>query len=150
MRFTTTFAGGVMVLAILSQTSSVQAQLPECTITFDTTCPNAGAECGATFSGGTGCIFAGLGLCYDTGLKSYGVSSVSPLTISLSDDLNSLEVFIAHQGAGVSGTMRFFDAEVGGNEVDAPLMTNGNCLLVMPARQLVFFSVPVVSKNSNA
>ena len=36
--------------------------------------------------------------------------------------------------------MRFFDAVVGGNQVGAPLLTNGDCLPGMPPNQTVSFS----------
>ncbi len=114
--------------------------LPECTITFDTGCPNQMPQCGASFAGGNGCIVAGLPFCYDTGLFGYEVSAGDLLTITLEGDLNSLDVFFASGGAG-SGQMTFFDAD--GAEVDAPITTNGDCTLAMPPTQLVNFSRPV-------
>ncbi len=120
------------------------AELPTCTIDFDGACPNAGAVCGASFGGGGGCLVEGLANCYSTGLFSYKVQAASPLTITLDDDLTSLRLFFVHQGAGASGTMRFFDAAVGGNEVNAPgLVTNGDCLLSMPDPQEITFDAPV-------
>ncbi len=111
-----------------------------CTITFDPPlCPDTTPICGATFSGGS-CAFAGLPFCYDTGSLSYESTPGNPVTIDLADDLNSLLVFFAAAGTG-QGVMTFFDAQ--DVEVGAPLMTNGNCLALMPARQMVNFSSPV-------
>ena len=140
MRNMTAGPGGAMVLIlVLGQTSSGQP-LPDCTIDFEVTCPNAVELCGATFNGGFGCVFAGLANCYSSGLQSYGVTAATPLTIMLSGDLTSLQVFFANQGVAL-GTMRFFDAVVGGNEVAPPMPTNGDCLaIMMPPLQLVSFS----------
>ena len=41
-----------------------------CTIDFDASCPDAAAECGASFVGGDGCILVGLLNCYDTGSRT--------------------------------------------------------------------------------
>lgn len=132
---------GVIGLAALC--TPVLGQLPECTIDFEGACPNLD-ECGAAFVGGDGCIFAGLTNCYSSGEFSYGVSPGTPLTITLSDDLDALDVFFVHQGSTSSGEMRFFDATVGGNEVGAPLTTNGNCALgAMPPFQTRSFSTGI-------
>ncbi len=74
------------LVAVLSAGWPTEAQaecevLPACTITFDAGCPNAGEMCGAFFDGGSGCEFAGLKFCYTTGLFSYRVDPVTPLTI---------------------------------------------------------------------
>ena len=129
---------------ILGSSSSVAA-LPECTIDFEVMCPAIAVPvCGAEFAGGNGCAFEGLAFCYSSGLFSYKVTpSVGTLTITLADDLNSLEVFFTHQGPLVTGTMRFFDATVGGSEILPPLMTNGDCLLGMLTSQFITFSTPV-------
>lgn len=137
----------ISVAATTTVTHSAVGQLPNCTITFDAGCPDAGAQCGATF-GSTGvgdtCIFAGLGNCYSTGIRAFRVSPGATATITLSGDLNSLRVFLAHEIAGGAGTMTFFDGL--GVQVDAPLTTNGVCGgLVMPPTQLVFFSRSVRS-----
>ncbi len=62
------------------------------------------------------------------------------MTINLAGDLNSLLVFFAAAGTG-QGEMTFFDAQ--NAQVDAPLMTNGDCSTAMPAKQMVNFSSPV-------
>ena len=62
------------------------------------------------------------------------------MTIDLATDLNSLRVFFSTAGTG-QGVMTFFDAQ--DVQVGAPLMTNGNCLMLMPDRQMVNFSSPV-------
>ncbi len=130
-------------MGILGSTGAALAgQLPDCTIDFEAECPDAAPICGASFSGGNSCVFKGLESCYSSGLFSYKITSASPLTITLSADLITLDVFFVAQGA-VSGEMRFFDAEVGGNEVLPPLSTNGDCLLGMPDMQLVGFATPV-------
>ena len=60
------------------------AAAQQCTIDFDGTCPDAAAECGATFNGGVGCVRAGLGLCYDTGSRAYRVTAAtSPLVVTI-------------------------------------------------------------------
>lgn len=135
----------VLAVGFVGLIASVStAALPTCTIDFDTSCPNAGAVCGASFSGGGGCLVEGLTGCYSTGLFAYKVQAATPLTITLDDDLTSLRLFFAHQGPGASGTMKFFDAAVGGNEVNAPgLTTNGDCLLSMPDPQTITFDAPV-------
>ncbi len=118
--------------------------LPDCIIDFELPpCPDAAAVCGASFSGGSSCLFEGLFFCYSSGLFSYKITPATPLTITLDDDLNRLELFFAHQGAGASGEMRFFDSVLGGNEVGLPLATNGDCLVVMHPLQAVTFSTPV-------
>lgn len=135
----------IALVGLASAPLASLAELPECIIDFEVGCPNDAAQCGATFSGGGGCIFEGLAFCYSTGLFSYKITQPSsPLTITLDDDLMSLRVFFVHQGVGASGTMRFFDALVGGNEVNAPgLVTNGDCLPAMQATQEIIFDTPV-------
>ncbi len=123
-----------------SDTCTTETTLPNCTTTFDATCPDQTPVCGATFSGGSGCEIAGLPFCYDTGSFSYESTPGNPVTINLAGDLNSLLVFFATAGTG-QGVMTFFDAQ--DTQVDAPLMTNGNCLTAMPNRQMVNFSRPV-------
>ena len=115
----------------------------ECTIDFEGTCPDFVPVCGASFSGGDGCLFEGLEFCYSSGFFAYKVTPAAPLTITLSGNLTSLELFFSHQGVGASGTMHFFDAEVGGNEVGIPLATTGDCNVVMPPVQLLSFPTPV-------
>ncbi len=114
--------------------------LPFCSDDFEGPCPDVAPTCGANFSGGTSCLFIGLAFCYQSGLFSYGVSTAAPLTIDFTDDVNQISVFFAGQGPAV-GTMRFFDAD--NLEVDSPITTNGDCLLVMPPSQNVVFSRPV-------
>ncbi len=134
------------VVTICFSRASLGQALPECNIDFEGqgpgNCPNAGALCGATFVGGNGCLFEMLPFCYSSGLFSYKITPSSPLTITLSGDLNSLELFFAHQGTA-TGTMRFFDAVAGGNEVGPPLTTNGNCLALMAPLQMVSFDTPI-------
>ena len=77
--------------------ATTAGQLPNCTINFDDTCPDVSPECGATFSGGDGCNVIGEANCYSTGAFSYQVAQGGGLTITLSDDLNSVSVFFAHQ-----------------------------------------------------
>ncbi|MEE9293479.1 MAG: DUF4215 domain-containing protein [Phycisphaerae bacterium] len=109
-----------------------------CNITFDGTCPNMTPLCGADFVGSGGCIFAMLTNCYSSGLRSFKVTAAMPLTINLSGDLLKLRVFFAGQGLG-TGTMTFFD--ISAVQVDSPISTNGNCLVLpMPQKQLVTFS----------
>ena len=122
----------VGVAGLILGSSAFAGPLPDCTIDFEIMCPAVGVPvCGAQFSGGNGCVFEGLAFCYSSGVFSYKTLPGVPLTITLSGDLNTLEVFFTHQ-TGSSGTMRFFDAIVGGNEILPPLVTNGNCLLLMP------------------
>lgn len=108
-----------------------------CTINFDGTCPNVVPLCGADFNGTGGCIFKGLAFCYFSGLRSFKVTTVQPLTILLSGDLLKLRVFFSQQGLA-AGTMRFFDID--DVQVDTPLTTNGDCLLSMPPLQERTFS----------
>ena len=117
--------------------------LPECTMTFDDgMCPNAGEVCGATFTGGNGCIFAGLGLCYDTGLFGYELSAGDLMSIEFSGDVNTLDVFFATAGPE-EGTMLFFDGS--GAQVQPTAFTNGDCLMTMPPSQFFMFDTPVRS-----
>jgi hypothetical protein len=61
------------------------------------------------------------------------------LTITLSDDLNSVSVFFAHQVADGAGSMTFFDAA--GQHVDDPLVSDGPCASgPMPPTHVLFFS----------
>jgi cysteine-rich repeat protein len=114
--------------------------LPDCTVSFDTSCPNAAPVCGASFSGGAGCV--NTGSCAQTPPRAYEVYSGPPLTITLSGDLNRLQVMFSGY-AGSSGVMTFRDAQ--GVQVDAPLYTNGNCQSGPPPLQLRTFSRPVRS-----
>ncbi|MEE8476833.1 MAG: hypothetical protein V3S19_00605 [Gemmatimonadales bacterium] len=132
--------GGLAGLALCSVAAG--GTLPECTIDFEVACPDAAPVCGATFTGGNGCAFEFLLACYSSGLFSYKALPGVPLTITLSGDLNTLEVFFVHQ-TGASGTMRFFDAVAGGNEILPPLLTNGDCLVAMHPKQFRSFSTPV-------
>ena len=131
------------VAGLILGSSASAGPLPDCTIDFEIMCPAVGVPvCGAQFSGGNGCFFELLQFCYSSGVFSYKILPGVPLTVTLSGDLNTLEVFFVHQ-TGSSGTMRFFDAIVGGNEILPPLVTNGDCLLLMPTKQFVSFSTPV-------
>ncbi len=131
-------------LACLSLSSlALGRALPDCNIDFEISCPDVAPVCGASFCGGNSCAFELLMFCYSSGFFSYKVTSIRPATITLSDDLNSLEVFFTHQGAAASGEMRFFDSVVGGNEILPPLATNGDCLVVMHPLQSVEFTTPV-------
>ena len=53
--------------------ATTAGQLPNCTITFDDTCPDVTPECGATFVGGDSCVVEGVGNCYSSGIYSYKV-----------------------------------------------------------------------------
>ncbi len=130
------------VAGLILGSSVYGGPLPDCTIDFEVACPDAAPVCGATFTGGNGCAFEFLSFCYSSGVFSYKILPGVPLTITLSGDLNTFEVFFVHQ-TGSSGTMRFFDAIVGGNEILPPLVTNGNCLLGMLTSQFITFSTPV-------
>ena len=131
-----------VAVALSSGATAPGGVLPDCKIDFELLCPDAAPVCGSLFSGGNSCLFEGLCFCYSSGLFSYKITPASPLTITLSGDLNGLELFFSHQGAA-AGEMRFFDAVVGGNEVDGPLTTNGDCLAFMPPMQCLTFSTPV-------
>ncbi len=140
-----------MIVAIMITTTSLvglvgqvraDCEQPPCPIEFEFSCPNAGEICSATFSGGNSCVIDFVPNCYSSGQFSYAIDPFSPLTISLSQDLVSLDVFFAHRTGG-SGEMTFFDA--GGVEVDAPLPSNGPCGLIMPPSQSRNFSTPVRS-----
>ncbi len=104
-------------------------------------CPDSATACGADFAGGSGCIVAGLGNCYQSGIRGYGVPAGMTLNIDLNADLLKLDVFFANETGG-SGTMTFFDAT--DVQVDAPIMTNGDCANgPMPPPQIVTFSSAV-------
>lgn len=114
----------------------------QCTINFDDLCPNSVTECDASFSGGAGCIKAGLGNCYDSGKLAYRLISLSPVTVTLTTPIKSIDVFFAHTGAATSGIMRFFTAD--STEIDTPITTNGDCGgAIMPPTQQRDFSIPV-------
>ncbi len=118
------------------------APLPECTITFDTMCPNTEQVCRANFKGGVGCVIENQLFCYDTGTFSYKVDPDQRLRIGLAGDLNELVVFFVEDGpAEIPGEMRFFDRD--GLQVGDPLFTNGDCTAFMPDRQTVVFERPV-------
>ncbi len=137
--------GFILLMAVAASVwtpATTAGQLPNCTINFDDTCPDVTPECGATLSGGDGCNIIGEESCYSSGFFSYQVGQAGNLTITLSDELTSLSVFFAHQVAGGAGSMTFLDSA--GQEVDAPITTNGPCDPgPMPATQVVFFSRPV-------
>ncbi|MFQ5412838.1 MAG: PQQ-dependent sugar dehydrogenase [Phycisphaerae bacterium] len=135
---------GVLVCAAyaLAGAQAIGQPLPgPCTINFETVCPNVTTVCGADFTGGGGCIFAMLPNCYFSGIKSYKVTSATPLTIDLNGDLLKLRVFFAGQDAG-TGLMRFFNAA--GAQVNT-LSTNGSCPTTMPPLQDITLSEPVRS-----
>lgn len=141
---------GILVVYLVGglflSASAPAAPLPACTISMDAVCPDVvGGQCGATFSSALGdtCTSIGVLNCYSSGLNSYRVTTAAPLIITFSDDATSLSVFFSHELAGQSGEMRFFDAVVGGSEVDPPLMTNGACSGPMPALQSFSFSAAV-------
>ncbi len=143
MRNTSFSLNAMGVVALVLGGSTIGPSLPECTIDFELPpCPDAAPVCGASFSGGSSCLFEGLKFCYSSGFFAYKVTPAAPLTITLSGNLTSLELFFSHQGAA-SGEMRFFDAVVGGNEVGPPLATNGDCLVAMPPMQLLSFPTAV-------
>ena len=123
--------------------ATTAGQLPNCTITFDDTCPDVTPECGATFVGGDGCQVIGVPNCYSSGIFSYQVGQGGSLTITLSDDLNSVSVFFAHQVADGAGTMTFLSATE--QQVDDPLLSDGPCDGPMPPTRVLFFSQPVRS-----
>ncbi len=135
----------IVCAAAFVASANTQAEvLPDCTIDFETTCPDMAPECGASFSGGGTCAFIGQGNCYSSGLRSYSVTPAAPLTITLSGELTGLDVFFADQLGTGQGDMRFFDAEVGGNEVGSTLISNGPCqAMVMPALQAASLVAPV-------
>jgi len=125
--------------------SGAQPALPHCTIDFDSSCPNTGnGQCGAFFQGGGGCFIAGLPGCYNTGFKAYRITPPSsPLTITLSGDLNTLDVFFARQTGTSAGTMTFLDAQ--GQPVGTPASAIGACGTTMPPRLSLSFPTPVRS-----
>lgn len=132
-----------VLIAVFSTVRPGQARaecevLLPCTINFEAACPDAQEICGASFAGGGSCFFAGKAFCYSSGLFSYLVEPVSPVTITLSADLIELQVFFAHVGAGASGEMRFFNAA--DDEIGMPIQTNGDCLAFMPALQTQVFA----------
>ena len=140
---TATFVvAAVAALALLTlRADDAQADcevLPPCTISFDGACPDAQEICGASCVGAGSCIFAAKEFCYSSGLRSYLVGPISPVTITLSMDLIELEVFFAHVGPDTSGEMRFFNAA--DEEVGVPMDTNGDCLAFMPNLQTQVFA----------
>ena len=80
----------VFTVTLLGRTAAAQ----DCSIKFDSTCPDATPECGATFSGGSSCIIAGLALCYDTGALAYQVGPGQKVDIALSQPIESLTSFL--------------------------------------------------------
>lgn len=115
--------------------------LATCVETMDGTCPTSQPQCGANFSGGSGCVIAGLGQCYNTGLRAYGVLELSPVNISFSRDVTQISIFFANDTSSTA-SMRFFDAD--NLEVDTPIISNGDCTPgPMPPLQLRTFSRPV-------
>ena len=141
-------------LALLLLAGTAWTQLPNCTETFELTCPNTNPQCGATFVSslpGDNCKTAFLMNCYSSGTRAYRVSPGQTVTINLAGDLFSLDVFFA-QSAGGKGTMEFFDEA--GAPVGAPLMPNGPCNgAPMPPMQRACFSPAVrtilITHNGN-
>jgi len=109
------------------------ASAQDCTIDFDSSCPDVTTICNADFSGGSSCVVAGLGNCYDTGDRGYQVGLGETVVIVLSQPLESLDVFFANSTGG-SGTMDFYST---GTLLGAStLTTNGDCQAgPMPDRQ---------------
>jgi hypothetical protein len=136
------FSGGTLACAASCtfDVSGCTAPPSTCTVDMDASCPDAGPVCGATFAGGSGCLFEGKAGCYDSGVKSYKVAAGQTLTISLAPGIVGLEVFFVAEGEA-TGTMTFRDGT--GTPVGAGLTTNSNCLASMPPRQQTAFPVPV-------
>lgn len=138
-------------VTILSAILAAPLAAAPCVINFDGTCPTAGPECGATFSGGDGCILAGIVNCYDTGSRAYRVNEASaPLTITLDAPVVEVTVFFAYtpsaQGPIPTSIMRFYDATAGGNEVGTGITPNGNCSVSKPARQTINFGAEPIRR----
>ena len=134
----------VVSAACLWMPAVAAGQLPNCTINFDESCPDPAPECGATFAGGDGCNFIGKFFCYSSGAFSYQVAEGGGVTITLSDDLNSVSVFFVHQVIGGAGSMTFLDSE--GQAVGDPLLTDGPCASgPMLPTHVLFFSRAVRS-----
>ena len=131
-------ATAFLILAFFAGPASAQ-----CTIDFEGTCPDATPECGATFVGGASCQSIGIPNCYHTGSFSYRMNQAEPVTIELEEPIGDIVVYFVHQSSGTLGTMRFFDAATGGNEVGTPITTNGDCLSILPERQDRSFDVGV-------
>ncbi len=132
------------ILLLSSMFFAGLAVAQDCTIEFDAACPDAKTICSADFSGGSSCVVAGLGNCYDTGNRAYRVASNETVDIVLSQPLSSLDVFFANSTGG-SETMKFYSS--GTLLVDSTLSTNGDCQAgSMPSRQQVGpFEQPVDS-----
>jgi hypothetical protein len=126
---------GLLIAQVLVGFAAAPACGQVCTINFDSGCPNATAQCGASFTGGLGCIVAGLPNCYASGSRSYRADANNPVTITIPSGILEIEVFFAHSGAGTQGFMTFFDAVTGGNQVGAQIVTNGDCNGPMPPLQ---------------
>jgi len=114
---------------------------PTCSENMDDRCPSSNPQCGASFSGGSGCLNSGLPMCYHSGMVGYRVDTDAPVTITFEPDIVGLRVFFAHQ-TGASGTMTFRDVE--GQTVGSALTTNGDCEAgPMPAIRELTFPTPV-------
>ena len=72
-----------------------------CTITMDAACPDTTDICGATFSGGDGCVDDSTGFCHDSGDKAYRIDDGQTVRIELADELNSWAWFLAATDGGV-------------------------------------------------
>lgn len=123
--------------------------LGHCSIDFELerTCPSNRVVCGTFMEGGGGCVLEGSrGGCYFDGVKAYKVTPGSPVGITFSGSVTSLQVLFAHE-SGASGTLAFFDASDG---LVTALTTNGDCLTTMLPRQYVQFSRPVRKATATA
>ncbi len=113
----------------------------QCTIDFDTICPDTSPACNTKARGGSGCVVDGLPFCYDSGMFSYRINAGDKAEFVVRLPVDEIEVFFAQAGAGAGGRMAFFDEN--GLQVGAPITTNGICADLMPATQIVTFETPV-------
>lgn len=127
----------------------------QCTIDFDTVCPDTARVCRTRVRGGSGCVIDGLPFCYDSGSFSYrvdagdraefvirGRGAASDGVGAAGDGVSDVEVFFGQAGPGAGGVMTFFDID--GLQVGDPITTNGICSDAMPPTQSVSFATPVV------
>ena len=134
---------GFVILAGAVVLGAATGSAQTCTINFEGgNCPNSGAVCNATFSGGLGCQTVGVGNCYQSGVASYRIASGAPLTITFSTAVGAIEAFFAHQG-GATASMTFWDSVAGGSQVGSSLSDAGDCNLSKPAMVNRTFTTPI-------
>lgn len=138
------------LLLLAASRAASAGLLPECTIDFESGCPDVTSVCGAKFVGGQGCETAAdpqQSTCVAEGLGYHLRSTVienqviaDEVRVEFAGEVVALEVFFSTNGS--VGTMRFFDAD--GMQVDDEISA-AHCRSEAPGAMMLNFSSAIRS-----